>query len=76
MKFSEVADMSAAELTKKKKELMQELFEAKMKNALGQLTNPMVIRHVRRDIARMNTAFRNKTVAKPVKKTVAKKVKG
>lgn len=60
MKFAEIAGLSEKELMKKSTELRQQLFEARMKNALGQLANPMVIRHARRDIARLQTALRAK----------------
>lgn len=56
MKYEELAGLSASELLKKKKDVRQQLFAARMKNALGQLTNPMEIRELRRDIARLNTA--------------------
>jgi large subunit ribosomal protein L29 len=56
MKYEEVAGLSATELNKKSKDLRQQLFTARMKNALGQMTNPMEIRGLRRDIARLKTA--------------------
>ncbi|MCM2280891.1 MAG: 50S ribosomal protein L29 [Bdellovibrionaceae bacterium] len=56
MKYEEIAGMTAKDLNQKKSELRQSLFEARMKNALGQLTNPMEIRAIRRSIARLNTA--------------------
>jgi len=57
MLFSELAGLSAKDLNKKKKELRDKLFEARMKNSLGQLANPMVIGATRKDIARINTAL-------------------
>lgn len=60
MKFAEITGLSEKELKKKSLELRQQLFEARMKNALGQLANPMVIRQARRDIARLQTALRVK----------------
>lgn len=63
MKYADIAGLSEKELRNKTKELRQSLFEARMKNALGQLTNPMVIRATRRDIARLETALRSKTKA-------------
>ena len=61
MFYSDVADLSAKELNKKKKELQTQLFEARMKNTLGQLANQMTIREARRDIARINTALTAQT---------------
>ena len=60
MKHEEIAGLPVKELTKKKKDMRQRLFEARMKNALGQLTNPMEIRALRRNIARLNTAMATK----------------
>lgn len=56
MKYSEVTALSAAELKSKVKEAQAELFEARMKHSLGQLANPMDLRRLRKDIARMKTA--------------------
>lgn len=57
MKFSEVKDLSLADLKKKKNEVVTEILESKMKNQLGQMTNPLVIRFLRRNLARLNTAM-------------------
>lgn len=61
MKFSEVKDLSILDLQKKRAVLSQELFEARMKNTVGQLANPLVIKQLRRNIARLNTAIVGKT---------------
>lgn len=57
MKFSEFKELSVAELKKKRAILSQELFEARVKNTMGQLPNPIEIRDLRKDIARINTAI-------------------
>lgn len=57
MKYQDVKDLSPAELKKKIKSINQDLFEAKMKNSLGQLANPLEIRGLRKDLARINTAL-------------------
>lgn len=57
MKFEDVKNLSAVELHKKIRETKEKMFEAKMKNAMGQLTNPVSIRAMRKDIARLNTAL-------------------
>lgn len=63
MKHSEIVTLSVAELLKRKRELQATMFEAKMKNAMGQLTNPMTIRYARRDVARVNTVLQAKSVS-------------
>ncbi len=57
MKFTEIKDLTVVELKKKRANLSQELFEAKIKNSMGQLANPIEIRNLRKDIARINTAI-------------------
>jgi large subunit ribosomal protein L29 len=64
MKYSDVADLSEKDLMKKSKELRAQMFDARMKNAFGQLANPMEIRHARRDVARMKTALHARTLTK------------
>ena len=56
MKYQDVKDLTVDELRKKERGLRTELFESKMKNALGQLGNPISIRAVRRNIAKLKTA--------------------
>lgn len=82
MFFSEISGLTAKELVKMKKELQTSMFEARMKNSLGQLANQMVIRNARKDIARINTALTalatgkvaaaSKPTAKPAKKAAPK----
>lgn len=43
--------------------LTKDLFEARMKNSLGQLANPLVIRHTRREVARLKTFLNRKESA-------------
>ena len=57
MKFVEVKDLSVTELKKKRASLSEELFQARIKNSIGQLSNPLVIRDLRRNIAKINTAI-------------------
>jgi large subunit ribosomal protein L29 len=57
MKFTELKDLTVDELRKKEKEMRTDLFDTSMKHKLGQVTNPLQIRSVRRDIARVKTAL-------------------
>ncbi len=57
MKYSEIKDLSLVELKKKRSGLSQDLFNARMKNSVGQLANPIEIRKLRKDIAKINTAI-------------------
>ena len=49
---------SADERAVKLREWTQELFTLRLQKATGQLENPMKIRQLRRDIARLKTAER------------------
>ncbi len=62
MKFADIENKSLKELIKQKQDLTSQLFEMKMKNSLGQLANPVQIRVVRKDIAKINTAIVKKSV--------------
>lgn len=82
MKFADIKDLSRSELTKKRDGLRADLFQASMKNGLGQLSNPVQIRFLRRDLARIETALSGNKEAKvaapkapkaPAKKPVARK---
>ncbi len=64
MKFSEVKNLTDKEIRVKIREVRKNLFDARMKNAMGQLTNPLSIREMRRDVARLRTALRQKQMAK------------
>lgn len=60
MKFEGIKNLTVEELQKKRSDLKEELFHLKMKNALGQVANPLQIRMSRRDIARIETALNQK----------------
>ena len=58
MKANELLTLNKAELEGKAKELKEELFNLRFQLATGQLQNTMVIKGVKRDIARVLTALR------------------
>ncbi|MCS7233619.1 MAG: 50S ribosomal protein L29 [Synergistetes bacterium] len=60
MKAKELRDLTIDELKEKYKELKKELFNLRFQKAVGQLGNPMRIRQVKRDIARIKTIIREK----------------
>lgn len=63
MKFADVKDLDAVEVNKKIRETKEKLFDAKMKNTMGQMTSPISIREMRRDIARLKTVLTMKKKA-------------
>ena len=60
MKFKDVVEMPVEELRKKANELKKNIFEMRMKNALGQLNNPVQLRTLRKDVAQVMTALNQK----------------
>ena len=62
MKAAEIkalsADQRAAKLAELKEELKEELFNLHFQQAINQLDNPMRIKAVRKDIARIKTVER------------------
>jgi large subunit ribosomal protein L29 len=56
MKYAEVKDLTAEELAQKEAALREELFKLRLRQATAQVENPMRIRQLRRDIARVKTA--------------------
>lgn len=60
MKGKEVRDLSAEELQRRLSDLKEELFNLRFQAATGQLDNPMRMREVRRDIARVRTVQRER----------------
>ncbi|PZN09405.1 50S ribosomal protein L29 [Thermaerobacter composti] len=63
MKARELRELSDEELAKKLRELKEELFNLRFQAATGQLDNPMRLRQVRRDIARVQTIQRERELA-------------
>ena len=59
MKAAELKKLSAAELDAKLLELKDELFKLRLQQAINQLDNPMRIKAVKKDIARVKTVIRD-----------------
>ncbi len=62
MKATMLRDMSTQELTEKVADLKEELFNLRFQNATGQLTNPMRISEIKKDIARCKTIVREREI--------------
>ena len=60
MKAKELQEFSDVELVGKVAELKEELFNLRFQMATGQLENPMRIREVRKNIARVKTVQRKR----------------
>ena len=60
MKSKEFRDMTNDELNSKLKELKTEHFNLRFSHATGQLSNPMQLNNVKKDIARVLTVLRER----------------
>jgi large subunit ribosomal protein L29 len=60
VKASEIKDLSAEELKSKLADLDKERFNLRFQLAMGDIENPIRIRDVKRDIARIKTVLKEK----------------
>ena len=60
MKINKIREMSSPELEKELGELKTELFKLKFSLATNGLENPMKIKEVKKDIARINTILKQR----------------
>ncbi|MDN5293882.1 MAG: large subunit ribosomal protein [Eubacteriales bacterium] len=60
MKADKIRELSTEELRKKEHDLKDELFKLRFQAATGHLENPMRIREIKRDIARVKTILRER----------------
>lgn len=60
MKASAYREMTSDELQEKLSDLKAELFNLRFQMVTGQLENPMRIRNVKKDIARVKTVIRER----------------
>jgi len=60
MKAKDLRDLTVDELVRKEGDLKEELFNLRFRLATGQLDNPMTIKAVRKDMARVKTIIRQK----------------
>ena len=63
MKLNKIKEMSSPELEKELGELKTELFKLKFTLATNGLDNPMKIKEVKKDIARINTVLTERKIA-------------
>ena len=60
MKINKIREMSSPELVKELGELKSELFKLRFSLATNGLENPMKIKEVKKDIARINTILKQR----------------
>ena len=74
-KYLELQEYSAADLVSELRETEQQYQKLKFDHAIKGLDNPMVLREVRRDIARLNTEIRRREVENMCEEQTAKRSK-
>lgn len=60
MRISEIKEQTKEELEAKLADIKKSIFNLKFQKATGQLENPVKIRNLRKDIARIKTLLREK----------------
>ncbi|MBI4539261.1 MAG: 50S ribosomal protein L29 [Gemmatimonadetes bacterium] len=63
MRADEIREMTDDEIGEKVSELKEELFRLRLRSATQQLENPMLLRRLRRDVARLKTVTRERELA-------------
>ena len=63
MKADEIREWDDVEIRARLKELREEQFRLKFRTATMDLENPMLLRAIRRDVARLNTILRERALA-------------
>ena len=64
MKINKIREMSSPELEKELGELKTELFKLRFSLATNGLENPMKIKEIKKDIAKINTVLTERSLAK------------
>lgn len=62
MQAKELREMSVDDLTQKRTELREEIGHLKLKRATSRLENPMKLQQTKRDLARVETLLREKSL--------------
>jgi large subunit ribosomal protein L29 len=63
MKAADIRDLGVDELGIRERELTDQIFRMRIQKSMGQLESPEKIKVVRRDLARIKTALRQKRSA-------------
>ena len=64
MKIEKIREMTEVELTAEFKKLKNELFNLRFQHVTGQLENPIKMRDIKKEIARVKTIIREKELKK------------
>jgi len=64
MKVTEIKEMSDKEIIERIDVEKERLLKLRMNHAINPLDNPMQLRHIRRDIAKLKTVLRQRKITK------------
>ncbi len=64
MELNKIREMSEAELVAELDKMKKDLFNLRFQHVTGQLENPVKMREIKRDIARVKTIIREKELNK------------
>lgn len=65
MELKKMRDMTEIELNTELSKMKKELFNLRFQHATGQLENPVKMRELKKDIARVKTIIREKELEQP-----------
>ncbi len=74
-KFTELQDFSDADLANELKETVNQEQKLRFDHALKGLDNPLLLREIRRDVARLKSEVRRREIAAMDEKAIAKRSK-
>lgn len=63
MKIKELREMTVEELGARRRELRQEMLNLRVQQQIGQLENPTRLKHLRREVARIETIVTERSAA-------------
>ena len=63
MKPADIRDLTTDEVQARIDQLQEELFRLRFRSATQELENPMLLRTLRRDVARLKTVLRERSTA-------------
>ena len=63
MTGAEIRELNTEEIRARLEQLEEERFKLRFRAATQQLENPMLIRHIRRDVARLKTVLRERELS-------------
>ena len=64
MQAKQIRELSVEEARQKEREIAEEIFRLRMRKSTGQLDNPMRLRLLRKDLARIKTIQRERAIQK------------